>query len=149
MVQQRSAMVTGALWLTAGAVALAGLATVLTIVFKDELVDSWAADRADAGGTVTPPAFVPVAVTMFIVVAMLTLVVLAFFWQGYEWARVLLSLIALVLAAATLSVLRTNPPTLFLVVAIASLVVDVLAVAALWHRESRVFCSERPDLSQR
>lgn len=148
MGQQRSVVVTGAIWLTAGAVGLAGLATLFTIVFKDELVDDWAADRVDVG-SVAPPAFVPVAVTMFFVVAMLTFVVLAFFRQGYEWARVLLSLIAIVLALATLAVLQTSPPTLFLVVAAVSLLVDVAAVAALWHKDSRAFCSEPADLSHR
>lgn len=148
MGQQRSVVVTGAIWLTAGAVGLAGLATLFTIVFKDELVDDWAADRVDVG-SVAPPAFVPVAVTMFFVVAMLTFVVLAFFRQGYEWARVLLSLIAIVLALATLAVLQTSPPTLFLVVAAVSLLVDVAAVGALWHKDSRAFCSEPADLSQR
>ena len=149
MVQQRSAMVTGAVWLSAGAVGLAGLATLFTIVFKDALVDGWAAGRTASTDTVTPPAFVPVAVTMFFVVAMLAWVVLAFFRQGHEWARVVLSLIAAVLAAATLAVLRTDPPALFLAVAIVSVVVDVLAVVALWHRDTRVFCSEPADLSQR
>jgi O-antigen/teichoic acid export membrane protein len=148
MGQQRSMVVSGAIWLSAGAVGLAGLATLFTIVFKDELVDDWAADRTDVA-SVTPPAFVPVAVTMFFTVAMLTFVVLAFFRQGYEWARILLSLIALVLALATLAVLQPSPPTLFLVVAIVSLIVDVAAVLALWHKDSRVFCSEPVDLSQR
>ena len=148
MGQQRSVVVTGAIWLTAGAVGLAGLATLFTIVFKDELVDDWAADRVDVG-SVAPPAFVPVAVTMFLVVAMLAFVVLAFFRQGYEWARVLLSLIALVLALATLAVLQTSPPTLFLVVAIVSLVVDVAAVVALWHKDTRLFCGEKADLTHR
>jgi O-antigen/teichoic acid export membrane protein len=148
MGQQRSVVVTGAIWLTVGAVGIAGLATLFTIVFKDELVDAWAADRTDVG-SVTPPAFVPVAVTMFFVVAMLTFVILAFFRQGYEWARILLSLIAVVLALATLAVLQTSPPTLFLVVAIVSLLVDVAAVVALWHKDTRAFCSEPADLSHR
>ena len=148
MVQQRSVVVTGAIWLTVGAVGLAGLATLFTIVFKDALVDAWAADRSDVG-SVTPPAFVPVAVTMFFVVAMLTFVILTFFRHGYEWARILLSLIAVVLALATLAVLQTSPPTLFLVVAIVSLLVDVAAVVALWHKDTRAFCSEPVDLSNR
>ncbi|GAB6984731.1 hypothetical protein [Nocardioides pyridinolyticus] len=148
MGQQRSVVVTGAIWLSAAAIGLAGLATLFTIVFKGELVDDWAADRVDVG-SVTPPAFVPVAVTMFFVVAMLTFVVLAFFRQGYEWARILLSLNAVVLALATLAVLQTSPPTLFLVVAAVSVVVDVAALAALWHRDTRAFCSEPADLTHR
>ena len=148
MVQERSRVVAGAWWLTIGMLVLAGIATLFTVVFKDELVASWAAGRSDAGA-VSPPAFVPVAVTMFFTVALLTWVVLVFFRLGYEWARVLLSLIALGLALATLGVLQTDPPTVFLVVAIVSLVVDVAAVVALWHKDTRAFCGEPADLSQR
>lgn len=144
----RSRMVTGAVWLTVAAIGMAGLATLVTLLFKDELVDNWASERPDVS-TLSPPAYVPVAVTMFFVVAMLTFVVLAFFRQGYEWARVLLTFTAVMLAAATLAVLRTGPPTLFLVVAIVSLVVDLAAIAALWHKDTRDFCREKADLSAR
>ena len=148
MGEERSTAVTGATVLTVAAVGMAGLATLLAVVFKDDLVEAWAADRP-TGSAVTPPEFVPVAVTMFFVVAMITLVVLALFRRGLEWARVLLSLVAVVLAAATLAVLRTDPPALFLAVAIVSLLVDVAAVLALWHKDTRAFCKDRPGLSAR
>ncbi|MGB0098883.1 MAG: hypothetical protein WBP61_01255 [Nocardioides sp.] len=148
MEPQRSAVVVGATWLAIGAVAMTGLTAVLTLVFHDELVDAWAADRPDVG-SVEPPAFVPVAVTMFFVVALLALVLIAFFRQGYRWARILLSAVIVLVGASTVAILRTDPPTLFLVVAVLSVAVDVAATVALWHKDTREFTSLPADLSAR
>lgn len=145
---QRSTVVVGASWLAIGAIAMTGVIALLTFVFENELIDAWAADRSDAGA-VEPPAFVPVAVTMFVVVALLAAVLVAFFREGHEWARVLLSALMVLIAASTIAILRSDPPMLFLVVAIVSLVIDLAATAALWHKDTRVFCSEPADLSQR
>ena len=136
---QRPAVVTGATWLAVAAVAMTGLTALMTVVFKDELVRAWAADRSDAGA-VEPPAFVPVAITMFVVVALLAVVLLSFFREGHNWARILLSALVVMVGIATFAILRTNPPPLFLAVAIVSLLVDLAAVVALWHRETRAFC---------
>jgi hypothetical protein len=139
MSPQRPAMVTGAIWLAAGVVAAAGVTALMTAVFKDELVSAWAADRSDAG-SVEPPAFVPVAITMFVVIALLAVVLVSFFREGHNWARVLLSAVVVLVAIATFAILRTNPPALFLSVAVVSLLVDVAAVVALWHKDTRAFC---------
>ena len=136
---QRPAVVTGATWLAVAAVAMTGLTALMTVVFKDELVRAWAADRSDAGA-VEPPAFVPVAITMFVVVALLAVVLLSFFREGHNWARILLSALVVMVGIATFAILRTNPPPLFLAVAIVSLLVDLAAVVALWHKETRAFC---------
>jgi hypothetical protein len=143
MSPQRPAVVTGAVWLSVGVIAAAGLTALMTLVFKDELVDAWAADRTDAGA-VEPPAFVPVAITMFVVVALLAVVLISFFGKGYNWARVVLSAVVVLVGVATLAILRTNPPALFLAVAIVSLLVDVAAVGALWHPETLAFCRRTP-----
>lgn len=140
MSSQRPAMVTGATWLAAAAVAMTGVTALMTVVFKDELVRAWAADRSDAGA-VEPPAFVPVAVTMFVVVALLAVVLLSFFREGHNWARIVLSAVVVMVGIATFAILRTNPPALFLAVAIVSLVIDLAAVVALWHKDTRVFCA--------
>jgi hypothetical protein len=136
---QRPAMVTGATWLAAAAVAMTGVTALLTVVFKSELVDAWAADRSDAGA-VEPPEFVPVAVTMFAVVALLSVVLIALFREGHDWARIVLSAVVVLVGIATFAILRTNPPALFLAIAVVSLVVDLAAVAALWHKDTRTFC---------
>jgi hypothetical protein len=140
MSPQRPAMVTGATWLAAAAVAMTGVTALMTVVFKDELVRAWAADRSDAGA-VEPPAFVPVAVTMSVVVALLAVVLLSLFRQGHNWARIVLSAVVVMVGIATFAILRTNPPPLFLAVAIVSLVIDLAAVVALWHKDTRVFCA--------
>ena len=49
---------------------LRGITAVLTVVFKDDLIDAWAPGDADAS-SVEQPAFVPVALVMFVVVALL------------------------------------------------------------------------------
>jgi hypothetical protein len=139
MSTQRPAMVTGATWLATAAVAMTGLTALMTVVFKDELVRAWAADRSDSGA-VEPPAFVPVAITMFVVVALLAMVLISFFREGHNWARIALSAVVVLVGIATFAILRTNPPALFLAVAIVSLVIDLAAVVALWHKDTRTFC---------
>ena len=139
MTQQRPAVVTGAIWLAIAAVAMTGLTALMTVVFKDELVRAWAADRSDSGA-VEPPAFVPVAITMFVVVACLAVVLISFYREGHNWARILLSAVVVLIGIATFAILRTNPPALFLAVAIVSVLVDLAAVVALWHKDSRAFC---------
>jgi hypothetical protein len=139
MTPERPAAVTGATWLAIAAVAMTGLTALMTVVFKDELVRAWAADRSDLG-SVEPPAFVPVAVTMFVVVAALAVVLISFFREGHNWARIALSAVMVLVGIATFAILRTNPPALFLAVAVVSLVIDLAAVVALWHKDTRTFC---------
>ncbi|MCB0895957.1 MAG: hypothetical protein H6529_06410 [Nocardioides sp.] len=143
MTPHRPAAVTGATWLSVAVVAMTGLTALLTLVFDDELVDAWAAGRT-ASSAVEPPAFVPVAVTMFVVVALLSVVLIAFLREGHEWARMVLSALVALVGVGTLAILRTSPPLLFLLVALASLLVDAAAVVALWHRDTRAFCKRRP-----
>ncbi|WP_395694716.1 hypothetical protein [Nocardioides sp.] len=138
---ERPATVTGATWLSVGVVAMTGLTALMTLVFEGELVDAWAAHNS---GSVEPPAFGPVAVTLSVVVALLTVVLLWFFRGGHEWARVVMSVVAALVAVATLAILRSNPPALFWAVAVVSLVVDAAAVAALWHPATRAYCRHRP-----
>lgn len=143
MGSERPAAVVGAIWLVVAVVAMAGLNALLTAVFKSELIDAWAAGRSDEG-SVEPPAFVPVAVTMFVVVALLSVVLLSLFREGHNWARLVLSAVVALVAVGTLAILRTEPPALFFLVAVASLGVDLAALVALWRRDTRAFCARRP-----
>jgi hypothetical protein len=138
MSPQRPGSVTGAIWLLAVVVMMSGLTALLTLVFRDDLVESWASDRSDLG-SVEPPAFVPVAITMFVVVGLLAVVLILFFYQGHNWARVLLTALVVLMGVATLASLRANPPALFLVLSLVSLVVDLAAVACLWHKDTRAY----------
>ena len=145
MAPDRPSMVTAAIWLSGAVVAMTGVTALLTVLLEDELVDAWAAGRP-ATSAVEAPAFVPVAVTMFVVVALLAVVLIAFLRHGHEWARLVMSAIVVLVAVATLAILRTSPPAVFVVVAAVSLVVDLAAVVALWHRDTRAFCRHHPGL---
>jgi hypothetical protein len=134
---QRPTAVLVATWATVGSVAMVALTAVLTVVLRGELVDAWARGRTDIT-SIQPPAFAPVAITMSVVLAVLVGVLLTFFRSGYDWARVVLSVVVVLLGVAAGAVLRTDPPASFLVVAVLSVLVDLTAAIALWHRDTRV-----------
>ena len=115
---------------------VAGLAvTVLVVVFRDDLEEAWSAGHP-ADSAIQPLDFVPVAITMYVVVALLMLSLIPFFRNGANWARHSLAVMVLVIVLATVAVLRTDPPTLFVVVSIASLVLDALVLVYLWLPET-------------
>jgi hypothetical protein len=143
MSPQRPRAATAAIWLTVGVMVINGVTALLTLVLEQQLVDDWASERTDASA-VEPPAFAPVAITMFVVVAVLTLVLLMFFREGHEWSRILLSAISVLLAVATIAALRSTPPAVFLLLSAISLVVDVAAAITLWHPETRTFTRRTP-----
>jgi hypothetical protein len=130
--------VVAANWLMIVLIALYGVATVLTVVFDDELVDAWSAGHADSDA-VKPPAFVAVAVVMFVVVATLAVVLLRFFDARLGWARVMLTALVVMLIIGTLALARTDPPALFLVTLVLCLVVDLAALVAFWRRDTSVY----------
>ncbi len=143
MTPQRPGSVIAAIWVLVALVVTSGVTAMLTLVFGDELDDAWAADRTDLG-TVEPPAFAPVAITMFVVVALLAVVLMLFLGQGHNWARVLLSALIVLMGIATLASLRANPPTLFLVLSAVGLSLDLAATVLLWHPDTRAFTRAAP-----
>lgn len=143
MSEERPGSVRAVIWLLGGLIALTGLTAMLTIVFKDELVDDWASGRVDAA-SVAPPAFVPVAVTMFVVVASLAVVLLVFFLKRFPWARPVLTALMVVLAIALFTTLRSGPPVLFLVLTTLALAFVVGVLACVWHRDTTAFLTPEP-----
>lgn len=135
---QRPATVTASIWLTVAVMAVSGISALLTVPYKDELISAWRAGRPDTS-SVEQPAFIPVALVMFVVVAMLTAVLLMFFREGHNWARLLIISTILLLGIATLAVLRTELPTLFLVLCWGAVVLDVAAVGCLMHKDTRTW----------
>jgi heme/copper-type cytochrome/quinol oxidase subunit 4 len=132
--------------------ALGALATVLIVVLRDDLIRSWAEGRRDIrriletqgldavkDGAVHPPAFVPVAVVMFVVMAGLIWVLAAFLRGGYNWARVALTVLLFFLAVGTIAGLRTGAPPIFVVLSIASFPLEAAAVYFLWHKDTGAF----------
>jgi hypothetical protein len=134
-------------------VVLMGVGTVLTVVLQDDLIEAWAEGNPgareilDQGGiealkasSIALPAFVPVVVVMFIVLLGLLLVLRVFLREGYEWARLSLVSVALLIGlAAALIAFRENPPAVFVVLCVVALVVDLAFVALLAHPDTTEF----------
>jgi hypothetical protein len=152
MSRQQPGSVTNAIRALVGLVVLSGVTALLTIVFRDDLVRSWA-DGNDAareileqGGldalnesSLHVPAFVPVAIVLFIVFAALVGVLLMFFRDGHDWARLSLGVLVVCAGLASASSLRTDPPTVFLVVSALSIVLDLVLLVLLWHPDTSAY----------
>ena len=150
---ERPASVTWAIRLNWALVLLGTVTTTLTVILRDELIRAWAEGRPrDVGrvleteglqavkdGTIRPPAFVPVAVVLFVVVALLIWVLLVFFRNGYSWARVSLTALLFFTAVSTLGGVRTDPPTVFVVLSFVSFALEVGAVFFLWHKDTSAY----------
>jgi hypothetical protein len=133
-----------------GLVALMGVVVVLLAVFHDDVVGAWADHHEgarevfDQGGRVAleragfaPPNFLPVAVTMLVVGAMIVWVLGVFLRLGYRWGQLGLSalLVGCVYASVALSLVLSPPPA-FVVAGVVSLLVEGVALACLWHRDT-------------
>lgn len=129
---QQPTTVRRAVQLLAVLVALAAATTGLTVVLRDQLIEVWAAGHP-AASDIEEPAFVEVAVVLFLVFAGLVWVLVPFLRAGANWARHALVSVVVLVAVATLAGLRTDPPTAFVVPAALSLVVDVALLVLLWH----------------
>ncbi|WP_205474654.1 hypothetical protein [Nocardioides sp. SYSU D00038] len=137
-------------WLLVG---LGLLVTVLTVVREDALIRSWAEGNSRetrellaSGGveavrasSVTPPAFIPVAVVLFIVCALLVWVLLAFFGNGYGWARWSLATLVFGVVVCSVAGIRTDPPAMFVVFSVVSFVLELAATYFLWHRDTSAY----------
>jgi hypothetical protein len=152
MSRQQPGSVTNAIRLLMGLVALSGLTVLLTILLRDDLVRSWADGNEAAreilqqGGldaldqsSIHVPAFVPVAVVMFVVFALLVGVLVMFFRDGHDWARLSLGALVLFTAVGWLAWLRTGPPAPFVVISVLSIVLDLVLLVFLWHRDTSAF----------
>ena len=119
-----------------GLVVLTGVATVLAVLLRDDLLAEWY--RRHPTG-IEPPAFAPVAVVLFVTYALLAAVLLAFFHGGHREARWGLTLLAVFFAFTMVVLVRQDPPTLFVVLAIACVLVDAGFAVLLWRRETTAF----------
>ncbi len=138
---------------TWGLVVVMALLVVLLWVFRDDVIGDWASEHEgarevfDQGGRealeragYAPPSFLPVAVTMLVVGAMLVWVLAAVLRLGWRWGQ--LGLFALLLVSAYITVALgfvLGPPPVFVAVAVVSLLVEGVAVVCLWHPDTRAF----------
>jgi O-antigen/teichoic acid export membrane protein len=136
MGRQRPGSMTRAIRTQLALVGVAGLTTLLTIVERDELVRAWTA-RHPTG--IEPPAYVPVAIVLFITFSLLAAVLMVFFRGGHGSARVALTVLAGIFLLAIVAVLRLDPPVLFVVLAVISGLLDLVLVFFLWHKDTSEF----------
>ncbi len=134
-------------------VGLMGLGTVLTVLLEDDLIRAWAErnpgarEIIESGGidalrasSISIPAFVPVVVVMFIVMLGLLGVLRVFFREGYEWARLSLAAVSLLIGlGAGLIAFREDPPAVFVVLCVVTILVDVAFLALLAHPDTTEF----------
>jgi hypothetical protein len=152
MSAEQPASVTLARALLAAVVALGAVVTVLIVVLQDQLIRSWAEGRPDTrkvlrtrgldavkDGEVHVPAFIPVALVLFVVVALLIWVLAAFLRGGYGWARVSLTVTLFFLAVGTIGALRTGAPVMFMVLSVASFPIEAAAAYFLWHKDTSAY----------
>jgi hypothetical protein len=152
MSAEQPVSVTRARQLLAAVVALGAVVTVLIVVLQDQLIRSWAEGRPDTrrvlrtrglqavkDGEVHVPAFIPVALVLFVVVALLIWVLAAFLRGGYGWARIALTLTLFFLAVGTIGGLRTGAPATFMVLSIASFPIEAAAAFFLWHKDTSAY----------
>jgi hypothetical protein len=152
MSARHPASVSWASRLLAALVALGGVVTLLIVVLQDQLIRSWAQGRPDTrkvlrtggldavkDGEVHVPQFIPVALTLFVVVALLIWVLTAFLRSGYGWARIALTITLFFLAVGTIAGLRTGAPATFMVLSVASFPIEAAAAYFLWHKDTGDF----------
>jgi hypothetical protein len=131
---------------------LGAVAAVLTFFLEDQLITSWAEHNPSvrrtlrAGGlaavkesSVHIPAFAPVAVVLFTVVAGLALVLVAFVRAGHSWARICLAVLVGFTALGTIAGLRTAPPALYTGFAVVSILLEVVVIGFLFHRDTTAY----------
>ena len=140
MGRERPASVRNAIRVQAALVLVSGLTTMLTVVRRHDLVESWSTRQPSA----QPPAFAPVAVVLFLTFALLVAVLVVFFRDGHPSARWSLTGLAVFYAITMLAVYRLDPPALFLALAAVSAVLDVAVVYFLWHRDTSAFLRAAP-----
>ncbi len=144
--------VTRARQLLAVLVAVGAVVTGLIMVLQDQLIRSWAQGRPDTrkvlrtrglqavkDGEVHVPAFIPVALVLFVVVALLIWVLAAFLRGGYGWARIALTVTLFFLAVGTIAGLRTGAPGTFMALSIASFPIEAAAAYYLWHKDTGAY----------
>ena len=133
-----------------GLIVVIAVTVALMAVFHDQVVGSWARRHDGAreafaqGGRegleragFVPPAFLPVAATMLVVSAMLVWVLTVFFREGHRWGQLgLTGLVAVSVFASVVLGMLLDPPAIFVVVAVVSLVLEGILLVCLWHPDT-------------
>lgn len=155
--EERPAPLVWALRVLGVLVAFGALVAVLMVIRSDDLIRAWANGNPSAQrilerygieflkhpptywpGTQTAytgaraPHFVAPAITLFVVLASLVGVLAIFLRNGFEWARICLTLIIFFAAVASVGGILTNPPALFVVLPIIAIALGATIVVLVW-----------------
>lgn len=125
-------------------VVLGALVTVLTAVERDALIRAWSVGHPSES-SIQAPAFVPVAVVLYVVYAGLMLVLLPFLRGGYNWARWSQFSLVVIIVVSTVAALRTDPPLLFVVCSVASLPLNAAILYLLVRRDTSAFMRDESE----
>lgn len=151
---ERPSSVDNALRVVLAISVVSGVITLLTWVFRTDLVLAWAEGNAGArallreGGieaveaSLTVPGFVPVVVTSFVVLLMLLGVMAVFFREGFTWARICLGSVAVFGVFLAVLSIASGIPTLFEVLSGVMVVLCVLLLVFLLHPSTGRYCRE-------
>jgi hypothetical protein len=157
-VDERPASLTLALQLLAALVLFGAVAVVLIVLLRDDLIRSWAEGNpavrevlesrgldAVKEGSVQPPQFIRVAITLYVVLAGLIAVLGVFLNNGYEWARIVITGLLFFSAVAAVAGLRVGQPTAFAVCTVVGLALFAALMVPLWHRDTTAYIHADPD----
>jgi hypothetical protein len=158
-VDERPASLTMALRLLAGLVLLGAVTVVLIVVRQDDLIRSWAEGNpavrevlqtrgldAVKEGSVQPPHFVPVAITLYVVLAGLVAVLGVFVVNGFAWARIGITLLLFFSAVAGVAGMRVGQPLTFTICTVIGLALFGALMAPLWHPDTTAYIRSDADL---
>lgn len=127
-----------AIWGLRALVLIGAVMAAMVVVFRDELIAAWSVGYP-LDSAIKPPSFVPVALVLFIVTAGLILVLVPFLRTGHPWARYSLAAIVFSVLFSTVAGLRTDPPLVFVVISAISIVLEVIILALLFHKQTNAF----------
>lgn len=155
--EARPASLVWALRLLGVLVAFGAIVAVLMVIRSDDLIRAWADGNPSAKrilerygleflkhppaywpGTHTDytgaraPHFVAPAITLYVVLASLVGVLAIFLRNGFEWARIVLTLIIFFAAVASAGGILTGPPALFVILPIIAIALGVSIIAFMW-----------------
>jgi len=129
-------------------VVFSGVVVLLVVLRHDDLLRSWAEGNPSARKIlhteglealkhpgefdIKPPHFVAPALTLWAVVAALLGVLTVFLRNGFEWARIMMTILLLVTAVASVGGIMTGPPALFIVLTLVAIVIGIAAIVSMW-----------------
>ena len=132
------------LWLL---VAAGLVVSVLVVVLRDRLAETWAPEPS-GDSALQPVDFVPVILVLYLVVALTALTLIPLMRHGHNWARHSLALMSIGIFLSTAATVRTRPPPMVRGTAHAAAALAADTVVLLLHPHSRRYALNADNGSQ-